>query len=110
MSWEPTDDELQTIGDWDTLDFNGLAEYMNERWGYPDYSDLLGDVWLVSTGGWSGHEEALAELPAMWTYFHGYSTRRGGHYVFTRLGRDPLELDRRNRGRIMQQLTGCKHP
>lgn len=36
-----------------------------------------------STGGWSGHEELIAELEQTWFWvFCWEQSRRGGHYIF----------------------------
>lgn len=80
----PDDAELQALQSWDIVDFRGLADFLIERWIYPNYISLnkKGDTLTVSTGGWSGHEELIDAINPLWYGCHFYSLKRGGHYKF----------------------------
>jgi hypothetical protein len=88
----PTDEDLKIVQNWEPTDFHGLAIFLTKAWIYKDYINLNGSVLEISTGGWSGHEELINAIPAMWKYFHFWSNRRGGHYVFTYQGHNPDKL------------------
>lgn len=80
----PDDDELQRIEDWPISDIEGLLEFAENLWTYPDRWNRE-EGWLkISTGGWSGNESVIAALKAnrlFWAICWFQSTR-GGHYVF----------------------------
>jgi hypothetical protein len=78
----PTEETLDKIRNWDFQDFEGLAKFCHNLWYYPSYSSFNGEEWEVSTGGWSGHEDIIDELPRIWKALFHYSWRVGGHYVF----------------------------
>jgi hypothetical protein len=87
----PTEETLARVRAWDPKDFKGLAEFFVELWRYENYIDLDGDILTISTAGWSGHEELIGAINQLWRTFHWRSSRRGGHHVFTNLGKDPDE-------------------
>ena len=88
MSWEPTGEDLEKLRSWDPQDFEGLSTFLKENWGYRDYiySDAI--TLKISTGGWSGHEEAISAINPIWKYFHWQRSERGGHHLFRKLGTD----------------------
>ena len=81
----PTDKELKTIKNWPHKDgWHGLMQYLKERWQYPDYFRQDRNIYEVSTGGWSGHEEMIRALEENLLFWGccWWSSRRGGHYEF----------------------------
>ncbi len=81
----PTDETLEKIKSWPDTNFDGLMQFVEAAWYYPDYFSLDQDgVYHISTGGWSGNEEvinALGENTMFWLMCWK-SSRRGGHYEF----------------------------
>lgn len=80
----PTEETISRIRNWSYTDFEGLAAFCHSLWIYDDYSSWDGKVWNVSTGGWSGHEEIISEIPQAWKFLFKAEWRRGGHYIFKR--------------------------
>ena len=96
----PSDAELETIKTWPIAreeDVTAALAYVQERWIWPPpyftresrrfrewKSGPLVRRYLVSTGGWSGHESLLAAMEENWMLWTmtWYSVRRGGHYEF----------------------------
>ena len=79
----PTKDHLKTIRQWPD-NFTELMEYIEDLWLWPERFSCKDNLWTVSTGGWSGHEEiieAMEENVLFWTLCW-MSSKRGGHYVF----------------------------
>lgn len=84
----PTDEEIEKIRKWDYHDFNGLMEFVRDRWSYPQYWYELKKNnktrYEISTGGWSGNEDliqALEENMIFWSMCWEFS-KRGGRYGF----------------------------
>ncbi len=95
----PEEHELEKIRQWDAMDYYGLMEYVRERWYFDTYFRQVGDTFYLSTAGWSGNEDIVAAIQGnvhYWWMFHWYSSRRGGHYIFTEktAGHPQPELDR----------------
>lgn len=80
----PTEETLFKVRTWDPLDFEGLAAFCHSIWYYEDYSNWDGKTWTVNTGGWSGHEDIISDIPQIWKSLFKESWKRGGHYVFRR--------------------------
>lgn len=82
----PDDDELARIELWPYSDFHGLMEYIKPRWQYADcgYWTQDGDIFRLSTAGWSGNESIIQALKAnrMFWMMCAAEWKRGGHYVF----------------------------
>lgn len=80
----PTEETLKTIREWDVPgDPYGLAKYLVNIWHYPEYIKLHGRYLQIHTGGWSGHEDIMAELHKNLFYsFWWTRAERGGHYWF----------------------------
>jgi len=78
--------ELRKITKWDYNDFQGLIEYVEERWKYFDwgYFRRTRKRYYLSTGGWSGNESIVAALMKNLMFWSccWVSSKRGGHYVF----------------------------
>ena len=89
MGCYPSDEELVKITSWKVnsqVDFLELMEYIREIWAYAGdgYWKRAGDIFTISTAGWSGNEDiitALQENIPFWLLYWQQS-RRGGHYVF----------------------------
>jgi len=83
----PEDHELKKIEEWNYRDFEGLMAYVEERWRYADcgYWKKGRKYYRISTGGWSGNEEIIGALKenTMFWMCCWWSSRRGGHYMFT---------------------------
>lgn len=86
MNDYPTEDELKTIREWPYNDYHGLMAYIREHWEYADcgYWKQRGDVYRISTGGWSGNEDIIRAMAenCIWWALHWAQERRGGHYMF----------------------------
>ena len=90
----PTEEALEALAAWEPPDgmwteeiFHAFMEHIRRAWWHGDaLMEREGDVWFVSTGGWSGNEELvdalLRNVLFRALYFAAY--RRGGHYVFCR--------------------------
>ena len=85
----PQKHELKKIEQWDYKDFEGLMEYVEELWSYPQYwkqtkNSFGHNEYHISTGGWSGNEDLITALQgnAMFWACCWESSKRGGHYVF----------------------------
>jgi len=83
----PEECELQKIREWDT-DFKGLMGYIRERWKYAHSGfwkeELAGDVYHLSTAGWSGNESIIEALRENILFYSmcWQRSERGGHYIF----------------------------
>lgn len=83
----PTEEELDTITNWDYKEgFHELMAYIETLWVYADagYWTRTGEEYHISTAGWSGNEEiiqAMQENTIFWAFCWAQS-RRGGHYIF----------------------------
>jgi hypothetical protein len=86
----PTEDELQTITDWNFEDgWNELMTYIKSLWKYADwgYSEETKDNLIryrISTCGWSGNEEIISAMKENYMFWNmcWAQSRRGGHYIF----------------------------
>ena len=82
----PDEEELKKIETWDWHDPSGLLEFVHDRWKYADrgYWSQDGNLYSISTAGWSGNEDLLAALErnTFFWMFNWMSSRRGGHYEF----------------------------
>lgn len=82
----PEESELLEIENWDFHDFKGLMDYVHDLWAYSDcgFWKQEGNIYKISTRGWSGNEEIICALSAnsMFWACCWLSSRRGGHYEF----------------------------
>lgn len=64
-------------------EFHALMELVRENWSY-DAWERDGDVYKISTYGWSGNEDLIAALMGNYIFWSLYweQSKRGGHYVF----------------------------
>ena len=71
-------------------------EYIKPLWNYADcgYWNFENDIYSISTGGWSGNEDIIANMQEniVWWMMHWQSSRRGGHYTFEDIQRGNCEL------------------
>lgn len=84
----PTEETLAAIRDWPYDKLPELMTALKSVWLYQDYfepHESIPGCWLVSTGGWSGHEDMLSAFMDNKLAWHlsVVAERRGGHYVFT---------------------------
>lgn len=91
----PTEIELETIRYWvvDDLDeYHAIMDYIHDRWQYANsgYWTQEGDIYKISTAGWSGNESLIGAMQDNFVFWAMYwvSSRRGGHYVFAPMGTD----------------------
>lgn len=89
MSDYPSDEELAKIASWKVTgqkDFLDLMEYVHDLWAYAGdgYWSRKGDIFRISTAGWSGNEDIIAALQENTVFWLLYwqQSRRGGHYIF----------------------------
>jgi hypothetical protein len=88
----PSERQLKTIRNWpikdpqDIRELHKIMEYIKPIWEFGNfgYWNRIGDVYYISTAGWSGNEsiiEALEENIIFWMLYF-YQMQRGGHYIF----------------------------
>lgn len=84
----PTEEELETIRNWDHNDLTGMMEYIRDiwwssSWGFHEHQE---GVYTLDTGGWSGNEEIIGAMRSnhVWWMMFWAEHRRGGHYTFYR--------------------------
>lgn len=84
----PTEEELKKIQEWPVEDFHGLMAFVKSLWAFDSWGwSQEGDLYRISTGGWSGNEDiigALQENTIFWLFYWQQSAR-GGHYIFAAL-------------------------
>ena len=84
----PTEETLDAIRNWPYDKLPELMIALKGVWLYQDYferHESIPGCWLVSTGGWSGHEDMLSAFmdnKIAWR-LSVVAERRGGHYVLT---------------------------
>lgn len=87
----PSDETLEEIKNADCQDFHKFMEMIEPHWEFADWGWRRdGEVYFISTGGWSGNEDiiqAMKENMIFWMMYWANS-RRGGHYVFCASGVD----------------------
>jgi hypothetical protein len=89
----PTDQELETIRQWQVLNleqYHLFMAFIKLSWTYSDcgYWEQEGDKYMLYTGGWSGNEsiiDAMQNNHIFWAFYWELS-ERGGHYVFCPIG------------------------
>jgi hypothetical protein len=86
MDLEPTEVTFLIISGWNANDFHGLMEFIKPYWKYADcgYWRQLGDVYHISTAGWSDNEEIIFYMMQnhIWWMMYWWQSQRGGHYIF----------------------------
>ena len=84
---EPTEVNFLGISGWPADDLHGLMTYIKPLWKYADcgYWTREGDVYYISTAGWSGNEEIIFYMMQnhVWWMMFWEQSRRGGHYIFS---------------------------
>jgi hypothetical protein len=84
----PTEEELNTIKNWNPNDLIGLMEFIKPLWAFDSWGwSLEGGKFYLSTGGWSGNESIVEALESniIWWAMFWQESRRGGHYMFAPL-------------------------
>ena len=91
----PTDEELEQIRTFQVKDIASFHAFMGliiASWNYADcgYWTQKGDIYEISTGGWSGNEDIIAAMKSNYIFWsmYWYRGQRGGHYIFA-----PMSLD-----------------
>lgn len=85
----PDKRELKKIRKWKANDYHGLMAFVHDRWNYAEVSwKQTGDVYYISTVGWSGNEDLIGAMNEnyAWWALYWFSVERGGHYVFKGFG------------------------
>lgn len=90
----PTEESLKMLETYDfsyMIDneeaFHKFMEHLRKYWNWGNTMvKRIGDVWLFSTGGWSGNEAIVDSLLRNFWFksFFFLAYRRGGQYVFGR--------------------------
>lgn len=81
----PDEIELQRIKEWPATDLLGLMAFVENLWWMPDWGwRKKGNIYSISTAGWSGNESLVKAMHENWMFwtFCWQSSRRGGHYEF----------------------------
>lgn len=84
----PTEQELQIIKDWGSGDLHGLMQFIKPMWAFGSWGwSQDGEIYRISTGGWSGNEDIIAALHSneIWWMMFWSQSQRGGHYIFAPL-------------------------
>lgn len=94
MIYYPNEEELEKIKTWDCNDFHGLMSFVHALWELKSWGwSQDGDIYSISTGGWSGNEDLISALKQnmmFWMLYWQRSTR-GGHYIFAPMRIDIIE-------------------
>lgn len=82
----PTEETLQTIREWDAMDWPGLMDYLHDAWHDNGRFTLRDGHLELATGGWSGNEEILGALERNRCFhaFYWKSSSRGGLVIYER--------------------------
>ena len=89
MNDYPTKEELKKIREWPVIinvpDFNKFMDFVHGIWHYVfGYWQQEGNIYHISTAGWSGNEDIIAAMQdnfVLWSMYWCQS-QRGGHYIF----------------------------
>lgn len=107
----PTEEDLQKILNWSVSipEADKNKPIKGEPW-YPffDFVESIwwcadwgfrreGNVYYLSTGGWSGNESIIDAMQSNFVFWAQWweQTRRGGHYIFRHMNNDDDENDGR---------------
>lgn len=95
MTEYPTEEQLKAIREWDYLDFETLASFVQSIWHWgEDYArlsewkeDEFGNdyrMFELITGGWSGNEDIVSALNKnlMFNMICWQASFRGGHHIY----------------------------
>lgn len=95
----PTEQELQKIKEWEPSDFHGLMQFVKSLWAFDAWGwSQNGDIYNISTGGWSGNEDVIEAMNSnvVWWMMYWQQSTRGGHYIFAPLNLKTIEELRKN--------------
>lgn len=83
MTPELLDSDLDALKAMDAIDGHAVAKEIMRLWD-TDYgrASRCGPWLRLVTGGWSENESILSHLPPLFTFFYGYSWKRGGLHVY----------------------------
>ena len=84
----PSDEVLEQIEAMPCDDFHKFMEFVHSHWRFAEWGwKCEGDIYYVSTGGWSGNESLLGAMSENFMFWSLYwqEARRGGPYVFSSL-------------------------
>lgn len=91
----PTEEKIKEIETLDYKDFHAFMEVIHKEWAFEGWGwKREGEIYYISTGGWSGNEdliEAMVKNTMFWIMYW-QETRRGGHYIFAPLNLDNIEI------------------
>jgi hypothetical protein len=77
----PSEETIAAIKGWRESDGPGLITFLREHWTFPDYFSVDDGIAYMSTAGWSGNEEMVEAIPAMWWSLHWRASQWGGHHI-----------------------------
>ena len=87
----PPDSLLEEIKNDPATDFHALMAKIKPHWEFGSWGWRQdGDIYYLSTGGWSGNEDIIQALMenTMFHLMYWLESTRGGHYVFA-----PMKMD-----------------
>ena len=82
----PTEEALTKVENWPYDDVKGWFDFIESIWWAADWGwTVEGNVFHISTGGWSGNEDTIEAMQKNWILWNHtwWEHRRGGHYKFT---------------------------
>lgn len=83
----PTEEELRILKYYDVVnDLEGFLEYLesiyNANYGSFELTGKKIRTLRLATGGWSGNEDIVRELPLIFTMSFWYKSQRGGLHIY----------------------------
>ena len=90
----PSEETLKKIAEYSFTEFtpDNFHEFMKlveSEWEFADWGwEVEGNVYHISTGGWSGNEDLIGAMKEniMFWLMYWQQSRRGGHYIFCPIG------------------------
>lgn len=81
----PTEAFLEQVKEADATNFHEFMALIKTQWEFANWGWRQdGDIYRLSTGGWSGNEDIISAMQDNQMFWLMYWTRtsRGGHYIF----------------------------
>lgn len=87
----PTEAFLEKVKGADVTNFHEFMAMIKPEWAFGNFGwRQEGDIYYLSTGGWSGNEDIISAMQdnQMFWLMYWARTSRGGHYIFA-----PITMD-----------------
>lgn len=87
----PTETFLEKVKEADVTNFHEFMAMIKTEWAFGNWGwRQEGDIYYLSTGGWSGNEDIISAMQdnQMFWLMYWARTSRGGHYIFA-----PITMD-----------------